>query len=366
MPSSTSSSDHVTEALTRPVPDKPWIAMLLVALVLCATGLGFWERHVRKLGYAPISSDTPNLWAAQRERAIGAKRSQVVFVGTSRQLFDIDLETFERETGVPPTIQLATVASNPIVIFTHLAKDETYAGTTIVDFVPGLSSAAGGPPMSGPMRYTDHYDTWSVSQRWELPLSLWLQDRLALLNQDDLSLKALLEALPLPKRPAVFAPDLPPYIASLDRRRQGRLLTSLSTDPAFQKKLRDIWIPLSTPPPPPPIFTPEQWKKMGEDGWTRILADAKKNVEAIERRGGRVIFVRHPSTGKLRELERATRPREAYWDRLLRETGAVGIHFEDHPELSSFDCPEWSHLGAEDAVEYTRRLARILKGKGLF
>lgn len=32
------------------------------------------------------------------------------------------------------------------------------------------------------------------------------------------------------------------------------------------------------------------------------------------------------------------------------------IDFQSHPELSAFECPEWSHLSAEDSVKFTRRL----------
>lgn len=38
-----------------------------------------------------------------------------------------------------------------------------------------------------------------------------------------------------------------------------------------------------------------------------------------------------------------------------------GIHFEDFRELASFECPEWSHLSAGNAVEFTRRLVPHLR-----
>jgi hypothetical protein len=58
-------------------------------------------------------------------------------------------------------------------------------------------------------------------------------------------------------------------------------------------------------------------------------------------------------------------PRKAYWDRLLVETGCKGIYFEDYPELSKLQCPEFSHLTPNDAVTYTTNLVGILeKDKG--
>ena len=92
----------------------------------------------------------------------------------------------------------------------------------------------------------------------------------------------------------------------------------------------------------------------------RQLGRLEAAVAAIRERGGRVVFVRPPSTGTVRELEAQFAPREAFWDRMLAVTGAPGIHFEDHPELAGFDCPEWSHLTAEDAVRYSRILVPMV------
>lgn len=87
-----------------------------------------------------------------------------------------------------------------------------------------------------------------------------------------------------------------------------------------------------------------------------VVADVRK----IESRGGEVIFIRFPSTRPLREMENENTPKSVYWDPLIAETGCIGIHFEEHPELSNFDCPEWSHLTGEDSVVYTRELMKVL------
>ena len=83
-------------------------------------------------------------------------------------------------------------------------------------------------------------------------------------------------------------------------------------------------------------------------------------VDTLRNRGAKVVWVRPPSTGTLREIEHKFSPRPGFWDRMLQATGAPGIHFEDHPELSGFDCPEWSHLTAEDAVRFTEALMPLL------
>jgi hypothetical protein len=42
-------------------------------------------------------------------------------------------------------------------------------------------------------------------------------------------------------------------------------------------------------------------------------------------------------------------------------THAPGIYYSDFPELSGFNCPEWSHLSAGDSVEFTKRLVPHLR-----
>ena len=78
-------------------------------------------------------------------------------------------------------------------------------------------------------------------------------------------------------------------------------------------------------------------------------------------RGGKVVFVRFPMAGELKKLEDAATPRAGPWTRILKESGAAGIYFEDYPELAGFDCPEWSHLSGPDSVEFTKRLVPHLQ-----
>ena len=91
------------------------------------------------------------------------------------------------------------------------------------------------------------------------------------------------------------------------------------------------------------------------------LRRTRESVEAIRGRGGQVVFLRFPSTGKLRELENQFSPRAGFWDRLIAAAGAPGIHFEDHATLRDFDCPEWSHLTDADATRFSRSLMPILE-----
>jgi hypothetical protein len=359
-------ADPPVHDVRREVPAHNWLAMGAVSVLACALLLGLWERHVRSLGYEPDYDDTTSLWVKQRQRAVSARPEQLVLVGASRTLFDLDLDVLQHAGTGPRPIQLATVGSNPVVILDDLAKDPSYAGTTLIGIVPPLLAAGGGPPMSAPARYVRKYHEWSPAADWELTLSLLLQPHLAFIQQEDLSLTQLLAQAPVPKRTAAFAPELPPYFSQIDRDRRTRMTERAERDPAQIQRLRHVWPALFAGPPKPSILTDEQWQKILSDGWESNLKRVKEDVAAIRARGGNVIFVRDPSSGLLREIEDRITPRAAFWDRLLRETGAPGIYDSDYATLRDFQCPEWSHLTAKDSVEYTKRLVTILKDQGVF
>ena len=85
-----------------------------------------------------------------------------------------------------------------------------------------------------------------------------------------------------------------------------------------------------------------------------------KAKEILRARGVPVMFVRLPSSGAYLESERKGFPRERTWDVLLAQSGAPGVHFEDHPELQGYDTPEWSHLSADESTRFTAALHGVM------
>ena len=127
------------------------------------------------------------------------------------------------------------------------------------------------------------------------------------------------------------------------------------------KQIQQIWIPLFTPPPPPSYVPKDVFMAKMKEGIGKRFADVTAAVEKIRARGGKIVFVRFPNSGGLKELEDKLTPRQQNWDPLLQMTHAPGIYYSDYPELSDFDCPEWSHLTAGDSVEFSKRLIPHLR-----
>lgn len=342
----------------REIPALPWRSLAIAATLCAAIVAVCWEVHARSRGYAPTLNDTSDLWA-QHRRAV--KPDSIVIIGDSRALFDLDLDALEQGLGQRPT-QLALVGSCAYPILENLANDESFRGTIICGLVPGMFLAPGGPLVENSRKALRRYEHGTVAQRASHHLGMFLEEHVACLKQEDLTLDQLLKRLPIANRPdAQIGPRLPPYFYTLDRDRRARMTEQSAQPGPLQDRIKYGWIPLFTPPPPPSYVPKEAFfKGMGEAIEGRFQAIAT-SVAKLRERGGKIVFVRFPFTGELKKLEDAGTPRAGPWTRILNETKAPGIYFEDHPELAAFDCPEWSHLSAPDSVEFTKRLVPHLK-----
>src|SRR5207248_5720161 len=190
-----------------------------------------------------------------------------------------------------------------------------------------------------------------------------LEEHVAFLKQEELDLAELLKHLPIPNRPgALVPPRLPPYFGTLDRERRARMIEACA-DPngKLARTIQQIWIPLFTPPPPPSYIPKEEFMAEIGKAIEKRFTDIVVAVDKLRGRGGKIVFVRLPVSGGLKQLEDQTTPRAKTWDPLLQQTSVPGVYFEDYPELAGFSCPEWSHLSAGDSVEFTKRLAPHLR-----
>jgi hypothetical protein len=358
MPSSTSNFDF-----QRPIPDQPWRGLLLATLLLTAIGTAAWEVRARAWGYGPTLNDTPDLWADRRE---AVQPDSLVVIGDSRALFDTDLDALEQGLGRRP-VQLALVGSCAYPVLENLANDETFHGTVIASLIPGMWMAPPpAPPYKNSLRALKRYHDRTLAQRAGHHLGMFLEERIAFLKQDDLTLEQFLKDIPVPNRAVYHAPPrLPPYFATMDRERHTKMTEAAARPGPLQDRIRHGWAPLFTPPPMPAHTPPAVFEAIAQATEARFGQTALA-VRKIRARGGQVVFVRFPHSGPLKELEDAGTPRSAAWTRLMQETGAPNIYYSDHPELI-FDCPEWSHLSGPDAVEFTKRLVphlkRVLAGK---
>jgi hypothetical protein len=205
--------------------------------------------------------------------------------------------------------------------------------------------------------------TQTPAQRASQYLAMPLEEHVAFLKQEELDLAELLKGLPIPNRPAALVPPrFPPYFATVDRERRARMIEECAdANGDLARRIQQIWIPLFTPPPPPTYIPRAEFGKQMGQAMEQRFRDVDAAVAKLRARGGKIVFVSFPHSGALKELEDRETPRAGIWERVLKDTAAPGIHYEDYPELASFTCPEWSHLSAGDSVEFSKRLVPHLR-----
>ena len=344
----------------RPIPELPWRGLTVVVVLIVIAATCAWEFYCRSIGYGPTLNDSEDLWTLTRRRV---EPESVVIIGDSRGWFDLDLDELEKGLGKRP-VQLAMGGSCAYPVLADLANDENFHGTIICSVVPRLFFAPPGtPPMERGEKAVSRSYTQTPAQRASQYLAMPLEEHIAFLKQEELTLGELLKRLPIPNRPyAQVSPRLPPYFDTVDRERRSRMIEECARpDSELARMIQQIWIPLFTPPPPPSYIPKDvfmaKMKKAIEQRFHDVVAAVAKTP-----RSWRKDRLCSPSLYWWIEGSRRSRhaPRQT-WDPLLKGTAAPGISYEDYPELSGFDCPEWSHLSAGDSVEFSKRLVPYLR-----
>ncbi len=336
-------ADELDEA-HREIPDRPWGRIALSALVLTVVLMGLWEALWRYEGYrAGDIKDSNAGWAEQRRRAEGGA---TVLIGSSRNLYDIDLGTWQRTTGLRP-VQLSLPGTSPRFVLDDLAKDPKFHGMVIADVVPNnfFNDFAGRGAAVLP--YFKHE---TPSQRVGRYLSIPPEELFAYID-DQTRPKDLWRRLTLPTRPGQKPAFVDPYkVGALDPDRNAKLWDRVLTDDAYRVRAIAIWRRIFTQRPgaPPPDTR-------------KVIAEVAANVAKIRARGGNVVFLAHPQAGFLAAFEDKDFPRDRFWDPLIAQTHTIGIRYDEHPQLQGFRLPELSHLDPRERVAYTVALAPLME-----
>jgi len=363
VPSSTSSSENAypapkteffdPEHVERPIPALPWRVVTLCVVAASALLTAGWEIYWRgKEFVAGDFKNTPALWAEQRRKATG---DATVLIGSSRTLFDVDLDIWEEIAGVRP-IQLALEGTSPRIFLKDLAEDENFHGMLIVGVTNVLFFTQEGGLREEVLKYARDE---TPSQRADHLMSIPLDRVFAFLDEQTRP-KRQMNLAPLPLREGMKPRFNPRKLMILDRDRNSEMWSRVVNDEIFREEAKGQWlIALSQGAPPPgPDGAPPPG--MPDEAINAIISGVKANIDKIRARGGDVVFIQPPVAGPFAEAEQAGFPRERFWDRLLAGTDSAGVSFYDHPEMQNYDLPEWSHLSPPDAERYSRALVPLV------
>jgi len=346
------SHHHEQDDVTvREIPRIRYATIGWLALALFLAALTAWELRMRSLGLRTVDiDDSPSHWAVERGRIEDGRHDGVVIVGSSRILFDTDLSVWKAMTGRMP-VQLALPGTSPRPYLRSVAEDTVFAGLVVCDVAPEMffSKFIGALP-----QFVGMQDTWrdeSPSEQFGHQVDLRLQRVFAFL-ENEYSLFRLIGRIVVDDDR--LGADGPYYdvwkLSEAFENRQYFLWHRVEQPGYLQDHARAAWGPFGSERPPLP-----------KDMIDAAIADVAESVRMIRARGGEVVFIRPPSAGPFLEREKRNAPRTATWDRLLRETGAFGIHYEDYATMRGLEVPEWSHLSRDSAARFTRAYVGVLR-----
>jgi hypothetical protein len=349
-------TDQESDFWRRSSPALAWRSIAMGALVATAVLVGGWEMYWRAHWMEPGDfRNSAGQWAEQRRRATG---DATIIVGSSRILFGLDLDVWER-AGHDRPVQLALQGTSPRIFLHDLAEDESVRGLVIVGVMQPLFFGQDGGLRGD---YLEHYRNETPSERADSFLANQLE-RVFAFPDDETRPAMLLRRAPLPIRAGTPPRVEPNKLSIMTADRNTEMWRRVVDDPAYQQYAKDTWVDLiellSAPPPGAPPPPPDAPPGFPDQAVTAVIALVKADVDRIRARGGEVVFVRYPYEGAW-EMENFAFPRARTWDRLIAETDSIGITFQDYPELQGYVLPEWSHLEARDAERFTADLARIL------
>jgi len=315
--------------------------VLGAAALIFALGISGLEVYWRAQGVAPSVIDSKDLWSYVRDDVYGPDR--VTLIGGSRVLFDVVAEPFSHLDPPLEVRHLGIGATHGVAVLRDLAADPDFAGLVIASVrAEGLEPAR----WDSQQGYVEHYHReWRLEKQVSQRLRTALARNLAVLGPG-VSLRRLLEQ-------RIETGRLPPFwlVFRADRSIAADY-EQRSVSPATVATMVRKHYGAST------ITPPDAWLEATEpvEGWIRV----------IQSRGGRVAFVRFPTSGAYWRYDERFYPRARYWNRFADRSSALTLHFRDVPALHAFELPDLSHLNHWDAPAFTQALIEALDRRHFF
>jgi len=324
-------------------PAKLWKRSWLLALVFSIVTLVAWhhfniENALWKIG----TNDSEALWSEKRILASQLGSSSIVLLGASRIQLGVDVSLLEKLTG-KNVVQLA-IDGNPFMsILEDLANDESIVGTVIIATnITGL--VKGRNQDNRAQKYLNYYHArtndlyrfetieallTSNINKYTYALSgfvtpykwfFWPEGRLYqagyLKFNSDRSVDADYSKVDINK---IYSNRIERHLGTLKQ-------VSFREIPEFENKIQQV----------------------------------NQLVSKIKVRGGKVAFVRFPTSKKIWQIDEGRYPKEVYWDAFSELSVAKTVHFKDFDLLSGFDLPDGSHLDQRDKVKFTENLVKVI------
>ncbi len=346
------------------LPKANWVMIWLGILAVIFSIVAFFEWHIRSLGWSPSVVDSPDLWVEQRKKASALGDKALILVGASRMQLDMDTQVLREKTKLEP-IQLAIDGTSYLPVLENLANDPQITGTVLVSV--NAYNMRQGIPKDTSVQWVNYYE--QIKNRGIEPYRLinnkikaWLNNSLVT-HLEGAKPYTVVSKLAFTQKTAgnylITHADrsrdadykkvqMPNFYAARLQRHFGRAVIKDAKTfdeffSAYQQAIKST----------PVAGRPEFIKNL------KHLIEVSNKIEA---HGGKVIFIRFPTSKLVWEVDNKRYPKEKFW-RVIAEKHPRSVNFSDYEKLKKFNAPDGSHLDYRDKKEFTTSLVKILKLK---
>lgn len=309
------------------------MSLALAALVF-ATLLGALEALAASRGVEAEVPDTPDRWARVYRDALVMDQA-LVLVGSSRTALGIDPEVLAHEME-RPVMNLAINGGNPLPVLERLA-DDGFSGRVVVELMEIRFFSEDGAAKQTTQDYVEALDSPSLARGLEHRLATWTGSSFRSRSRPF----QLIELIRV-----VTRGGLPQPVQRTLRADRFEVTRIDGVDFSTQQTRWEMRI-RTTDPDPDPVRR-------------KRLAQVRQWVKDIETAGGRVLFVRLPSTGSVATAEDERFPRAQFFE-LAANTFRHSWHYRDHRATARLRCFDGSHLDPRDVSTLTRSIGTWLK-----
>jgi hypothetical protein len=324
------------------------IRSLQLAAVLALGLLGGLEGMMRASGIAPSTEDDVQLWCWERDRVKRMGREDVLLLGTSRIQQGFSLPTFKERYPKREVSQLAIYGGRSFTVLEDLAKHSRFSGTVICDVALNCFSQLEMPREKSRSWCDFYHHNWTLNQNLNRGIQREVQSRF-LVTGPGLGINGFLTSIK--ERRLTVAR----YVYGVDRQMfedYSRLA------PEVRERLDKRWAgQLAT--------GNERYQSRGREAWEADAREIGNLARIIEARGGRVVFVAFPVSGRTRREFDRLYPRVRFWQPFLKLTGVPGIDCTELEAFRDFECADGSHLDYREAPRFTSALCTELEKLGV-
>ena len=298
------------------------------------------EFVLRREGFQSGPHDDDTFWAYHRLAVDSLGEDGIVCLGSSRCQADVNAQRLG-ERLQRPVIQLGIAGSSPLPVLEDIAKRSAYRGLILLSISPQHS-------------FSDSVERTSKSHDW---IARYRECKSSPGEQVELRLKIAARDLVVLRQDFNWRTVVNRYLLSgesADKEIWTQSTRWTRFPDEMKRKRRSVKVEI------PEIDR----EPIAREQLIKRFANA---IEAIRRRGGRVMIVRPPSTGPdyealgLNDTEKKFMPRIEFYDRLVSVCNVPSFHAEDIDGLKQLFGADGSHLCESDAQIYTDWLAKTIQ-----